>query len=569
MQPIVTAGKTIGSQKLSSKRGSITVDVVETSSTDKASDSHDEEESLLLLIKSTTEQGSLTDSSEGTEITMSAQRKLDQYGFILNLDADGVVCESPKVNKAAFSKLEAQRVERREKKWDFTLNNWERRRQKKLKDRLRKGVPDSMRGKVWLALAGGIKKSGLYQEIAQKTSDAMMDNAKERAMKSSTPVRDAINVVEELSATISTPTVSESSSSYSQAADSNSKEGDMGSPSSKSSAATPPAVDYANSKEFRIVQDTIERDIHRTFPRHNLFYEDERNKDDEAVTNAASSLLGLTGMCDPELASLLLNLQRDIKTITTTGGTTTPLASSQSSPNSNKLTSPNGQAALRRVLRAYSYYDREVSYCQGMNFIAGMFLTVMSEEDAFWLLVCKYIYAKVLSMRYIIVKNPLSSSLSCNAAVMHDKPCEMRGMFGEGMRETHKVLHVAEALMHSHLPKLARHFDRENIHVTMFATQWLLTQYTSSFKFDLVTRVWDAFLGEGWKIIYRVMLALLQQHQSQLMRMSFEEILAFFRDLPDKVTGNSVMETALRIKLKTRHIVRLENEWHAQQRSHN
>jgi TBC1 domain family member 10 len=148
---------------------------------------------------------------------------------------------------------------------------------------------------------------------------------------------------------------------------------------------------------------------------------------------------------------------------------------------------------------------------------------------------------------------------------MHDKPCNMRGMFGEGMRETHKVLFIAEALMHSHLPKLARHFDRENIHVTMFATQWLLTQYTSSFKFDLVTRVWDAFLGEGWKIIYRVMLALLHQHQVQLMKMSFEEILAFFRDLPEKVVGSSVIDTALKIKLKTKQIVKLENEWHAQQ----
>jgi len=149
---------------------------------------------------------------------------------------------------------------------------------------------------------------------------------------------------------------------------------------------------------------------------------------------------------------------------------------------------------------------------------------------------------------------------------MHDKPCAMRGMFGEGMRETHKVLYVAESLMHSHLPKLARHFDRENVHVTMFATQWLLTQYTSSFRFDLVTRVWDAFLGEGWKIIYRVMLALLLQYQSQLMRMSFEEILTFFRELPDKVNGNAIMEAALKIKLKTSQIVRLEQLWHDQQR---
>lgn len=148
---------------------------------------------------------------------------------------------------------------------------------------------------------------------------------------------------------------------------------------------------------------------------------------------------------------------------------------------------------------------------------------------------------------------------------MHQKPCEMRGMFGEGMRETHKVLHVAERLIHHHLPKLARHFDRENIHVTMYATQWLLTQYTSSFKFDLVTRVWDCFLGEGWKIIYRVMLALLQQWQSQLLKMSFEEILAFFRDLSERVDGHSVMDTALRIPLKTRHIAKYEEEWYSKQ----
>jgi hypothetical protein len=148
---------------------------------------------------------------------------------------------------------------------------------------------------------------------------------------------------------------------------------------------------------------------------------------------------------------------------------------------------------------------------------------------------------------------------------MYEKPCEMRGLFGEGMRETHKVLHVAEKLIHHHLPKLAKHFDKENIHVTMYATQWLLTQYTSSFHFDLVTRVWDCFLGEGWKIIYRVMLALLQQWQSQLLKMSFEEILASFRELPDRVEGYEVMETALKIPLRTKHIIKYEKEWETRQ----
>lgn len=99
----------------------------------------------------------------------------------------------------------------------------------------------------------------------------------------------------------------------------------------------------------------------------------------------------------------------------------------------------------------------------------------------------------------------------------------------------------------------------------MYATQWILTQYTSSFKFDLVTRVWDSFLGEGWKIIYRVMLALLSQWQSQLLKMSFEEILAFFRELPDRVEGYAVLEDALKIPLRQKHILKYEKEWQARQ----
>jgi hypothetical protein len=147
---------------------------------------------------------------------------------------------------------------------------------------------------------------------------------------------------------------------------------------------------------------------------------------------------------------------------------------------------------------------------------------------------------------------------------MHDKPCEMRGLFGEGMRETHKVLYVAEKLIYQFLPKVAKHLEKEHIHITMFATQWLLTQYTSSFKFDMVTRIWDCFLGEGWKITYRVMLAMLSQWQNSLLKMSFEDILAFFRELPDSVDGQKVMEIAMKIPLRKKHIVKLEKEWEAQ-----
>lgn len=36
------------------------------------------------------------------------------------------------------------------------------------------------------------------------------------------------------------------------------------------------------------------------------------------------------------------------------------------------------------VLAAYSMYNCEVGYCQGMSVLAGLLLLYMDEEDAFW-----------------------------------------------------------------------------------------------------------------------------------------------------------------------------------------
>ena len=49
--------------------------------------------------------------------------------------------------------------------------------------------------------------------------------------------------------------------------------------------------------------------------------------------------------------------------------------------------SGQGISALRRVLQAFALHNPDVGYCQSLNFVAGMMLIFMNEEDAFWLLV--------------------------------------------------------------------------------------------------------------------------------------------------------------------------------------
>ena len=47
--------------------------------------------------------------------------------------------------------------------------------------------------------------------------------------------------------------------------------------------------------------------------------------------------------------------------------------------------------------------------------------------------------------------------------------------------------------------------EAENIQFSMFATNWYLTIFSSSFPFDVVTRVWDSFLAEGYKVRKKVL----------------------------------------------------------------
>ena len=46
----------------------------------------------------------------------------------------------------------------------------------------------------------------------------------------------------------------------------------------------------------------------------------------------------------------------------------------------------DGEQCLRRILQALALHNPDVGYCQSLNFVGGMMLLFMEEEDSFWLL---------------------------------------------------------------------------------------------------------------------------------------------------------------------------------------
>lgn len=251
----------------------------------------------------------------------TTMKKLDKYGFIINMDRTGNVYDDVMTQDNIPSFAESQLNDRREKKWTTMIQVWEAsiRRRKLLSKRLRKGVPNSMRGNIWALLGNVPNKINMYP--------GKYDNMVQQSL--------------EASASTIIPT-------------------DTNKMIANGKRIEHSRQELAHSKSFRATQETIERDIHRTYPRHGMFQEDD----------IADESMG-DHLADDEVTNLIAELQGEHPRVR------------------ELLEATGGQASLRRVLRAYSVHDRDVGYCQGMNFIAGMFLTFMTEEEAFWLLVSK------------------------------------------------------------------------------------------------------------------------------------------------------------------------------------
>lgn len=262
--------------------------------------------------------------------------------------------------------------------------------------------------------------------------------------------------------------------------------------------------EYLMGGKHRTVNGQIEKDLKRTFPHHRMM------RDLSGSDNASTDFKSCRddGQDDDhEVHGDSMDMLRQLSRM-------------------SNAREGYGKQSLRRILRAYSVYDTEVGYCQGMNFIAAMLLTFMPEEESFWTLV----------------------------VVMNEDPYKLRDLFSREMALTHEALYIADKLFSQFLPNLYEHLEDEQVYIAIFVTQWLMTIFTSTFPFTLVGRVWDVFLCDGWIVVYRTMLALLMNIQEELSSRHYDQILSFLRGYPSTVNCDSIMALASTIPLNQQHI---------------
>ncbi|KAI8811019.1 rab-GTPase-TBC domain-containing protein [Cladochytrium replicatum] len=168
-----------------------------------------------------------------------------------------------------------------------------------------------------------------------------------------------------------------------------------------------------------------------------------------------------------------------------------------------------GQEALFNVTKAYSLYDPEVGYCQGISFIVGPLLLNMPEEEAF----------------------------CCCVRLMKDYG--LRELFTPSMVGLQTWLFQFDKVMEEILPTVSKHLEAQGVLSTMYASQWFMTCFAYRFPLDIVFRIFDIVFAEGIEAMFRFGYALLKRNADTILTLDFEELLTFLKiNLFDPYIGN-------------------------------
>ncbi|XP_055012003.1 LOW QUALITY PROTEIN: TBC1 domain family member 2B [Boleophthalmus pectinirostris] len=170
-------------------------------------------------------------------------------------------------------------------------------------------------------------------------------------------------------------------------------------------------------------------------------------------------------------------------------------------PNNKHYSSPSaaGIQKLRNVLTAFSWRNPDIGYCQGLNRLAAIALLYLDQEDAFWTLIA---IVEVFMPRDYYTKTLLGSQVDQR---------------------------VFKDLMSEKLPRLHAHFEQHKVDFSLITFNWFLVVFVDSVVSDILFKIWDAFLYEGPKIIFRFALALFKYKEEEFLKL--QDSTAIFKYL--------------------------------------
>ncbi|KAG0203736.1 hypothetical protein BGX28_004084 [Mortierella sp. GBA30] len=210
--------------------------------------------------------------------------------------------------------------------------------------------------------------------------------------------------------------------------------------------------------------------------------------------------------------------------------------------------------SLRRVLLAFSLHCPTIGYCQSLNYIAGMLLLFMNEEQSFWTL-------------SVIIQNFLPE-----------------GMYDVTMEGANIDQAVLMTLVMERLPAIWAKFSNGATSVemdegpglptvTLVTSHWFLTLFINILPVESILRVWDCFFYEGRKILFRMALTILRLHEAEISKIDDPlEVFQVVQNIPKRLIDcHKLMEACFKrmgsFDLTTKDIDRRYDQFRAKRKS--
>ena len=203
-----------------------------------------------------------------------------------------------------------------------------------------------------------------------------------------------------------------------------------------------------------------------------------------------------------------------------------------------KFTKGNGRQMLRNVLASIGFIRPEIGYCQGMNFIGGALINLIdNEEKCFWIFLS---FIDNINLNLLYLKN---------------------------MPDFLIRVYQLKKFMEFYFPKLYNHLRRTQINIDLFFSKWLLTIFANYFPFDVLYKVWDVFIIDKWKALFKFCMIILFFMKEDMMKMDLGMFFDYFRS--DEVLTSLSFEQMIKhyndYKITNKKLKELKEDYYVSQ----
>ena len=166
-----------------------------------------------------------------------------------------------------------------------------------------------------------------------------------------------------------------------------------------------------------------------------------------------------------------------------------------------KFENGNGKIYLKNILTAFAFIRPEIGYCQGMNFIAAALIDLIyNEEKVFWVFL---------------------SFIDDN---------EINTLYFKNMFEYNIRFYQLNFYFEKYFPEIHEHFIKENLNPEIFFSKWILTVFSNYLNFNILYDVWDLFIIDKWKAIFKISLILINLMKEDFLNLTMNNLQNFFKE---------------------------------------